>query len=150
MKALLLSIATLVSSFAAVAQVSANDIVKILGEYGTKLSFSYESDELNEIDVETDIRDEMERIEGDIKSVDLTIIGDGEFEGKFNPEEKIRLIAKKFDLKREQKDRDDDDPYILTDRKRKNITQIAIIGLDDDGSGIVMIINGDLTVEKGE
>ncbi|MDR9487686.1 hypothetical protein [Salibacter sp.] len=150
MKTLLLSIVALLSSLATVAQISTTDIVKVLGEYGTKLSFSYESDELNEIDVETEIRDEMERLKGDIKSVDLTIIGDGDFEEKFNPEKKIKAVEKEFNLIREKAEHEDDDPYILTDRKRKNITQIAIIGLDDDGSGIVMIINGDLTIEKEE
>jgi hypothetical protein len=150
MKTLLLSIVALLSSLATVAQISTTDIVKVLGEYGTKLSFSYESDELNEIDVETEIRDEMERLKGDIKSVDLTIIGDGDFEEKFNPEKKIKAVEKEFNLIREKAEHEDDDPYILTDRKRKNITQIAIIVLDDDGSGIVMIINGDLTIEKEE
>lgn len=150
MKTLLLSIVALLSSLATVAQISTTDIVKVLGEYGTKLSFSYESDELNEIDVETEIRDEMERLKGDIKSVDLTIIGDGDFEEKFNPEKKIKAVEKEFNLIREKAEHVDDDPYILTDRKRKNITQIAIIVLDDDGSGIVMIINGDLTIEKEE
>ncbi|MCT4624480.1 MAG: DUF4252 domain-containing protein [Schleiferiaceae bacterium] len=149
----LLTLTFLIGILTATAQKS-NAIQKVYDKYENEdnvfaLSLSKQLD--NALDTDFNWGDELKNIEGDISKMSTLIVSENSDSRKMllNMKRMIgNLGYSDLDLPEESTDDSEDKAYLFTRGKKGKYSEIHLLVIEEDGSGVLVSLFGDFTVKN--
>ena len=154
MKKLFLILSIFGTTLAATAQKknAAQEIYDKLEQEDDVLSLSFNKKMIDAIDSDVEWGDEMRYLQGDLSKVKLMLIEDDDNANKI-----AKYIYKKLDQlgykltdlpDDGQKDDDDEEVFLFTNKKGSRFTEAHILIIEEDGGAVFLSVYGDITVSQ--
>lgn len=123
-----------------------DDLYDAIDQMDDVTTMSFSKSMLDGIDLDFDINEKLENVEGDFKKITFTVIGD---DFPKNADRVETILKKEFHQLQSEKD-NEGHFYMFTDTKGKNISELLFYLKRPGGSSFLISLEGDMILTKNE